>query len=71
MAVEIDDAGHNELAGEVDNLCAGGWFDVCSRANSCNPAVLDDHANVGNRGLAGAIDEREVLQNFDFRESGE
>ncbi len=71
MAVDINDARHNKLAGEVDDLCAGRRFDVCSRSNSRNPAILDDHAYVRNGSLAGAIDEREILQNFDLREAGE
>ncbi len=70
VSMEIDDAGHHVLAGEVHGLGAGGRLQFCGRAHPLDAAILNDDGGVGERGPAGAVDQREMTQNGGLSERG-
>jgi hypothetical protein len=68
MAVQVYDAWHHELTGEVDDFSAGWRILALGGSDPSDPSVIHQHGGSADRRPAGSIEEREVLEGFDFAE---
>ena len=64
--MQIDDSGHDELAGKVDPLRAGWGFQLRFCADPLDAPIDNHHRRIGLRGFAGAVDEGESFEHFRF-----
>ncbi len=68
--MQIDDAGHHVLALQIDDLRRRGRLQPCRRAYPLDAPVVEDHGRMGHGGVAGAVDQGEVLEDLDFCNQG-
>src|SRR5215467_4369098 len=60
MRVDVDISGHDRLAGDIDDLCAGGNVHLPLRADRDDPVVLHDDVALLNDLLAGAMHRQDA-----------
>ncbi len=68
--MQIDDAGHHVLALQIDDLCRSGSLQPCHRPYPLDAPVIENHGRMGHGGVAGAVDQGEVLKYLDFCNQG-
>jgi hypothetical protein len=62
MAVTVDEAGQHGLAADVDDLAAGGDFDLAAPTNGPEAIAVDHDHRILDRRTSGAVDQSAALE---------
>ena len=62
VTVQVDEARHDELAGQVHRRGPGGSLELGHRSDPANPPLFDRHRGIRCRWAAGSVDQREAGQ---------
>ena len=70
MNMQVDDAGHHVLTVQIDDLRRRRRLQLCRRPYPLDAPVVENHGRMGYWGVAGAVDQSEVLEYLDFCNQG-